>query len=71
LTVVAETPAPDQGETAERPRPAPKARRISESAAAVTAPAAMAGHDTPVVCRSTTVVGPLGVELSMILVPVN
>src|SRR4051812_41070246 len=47
LKVVAETPAADHGETTERPKPVPKASNTSVSAQATTAPAIMAGQDTP------------------------
>src|SRR4051812_9580440 len=47
LKVVAETPAADHGETTERPKPVPKASSTSVSAQATTAPATMAGQDTP------------------------
>src|ERR1700692_3330862 len=46
LKVVAET-AGFQGDTAEKPMPAPKASSISMSAEVATAPAAIAGQDTP------------------------
>src|SRR5690348_10479827 len=42
----AERPLPDQGDTEARPRPDPRASRISETAAAVTAPAMIAAQDT-------------------------
>src|SRR6202023_2958861 len=54
LNVAAETPLSLQGDTADRPRPAPKAIRRSVSAAAPTAPAAIAPHDRPD-CASTIV----------------
>src|ERR1700722_14835166 len=54
LNVAAETPLSLQGDTADRPRPAPKAIRRSASAAAPTAPAAIAPHDTAD-CASTIV----------------
>jgi hypothetical protein len=47
FTVEAETPMFDQGETDENPRPVPRVRRISDSAAAVKAPPMTAGHDMP------------------------
>jgi hypothetical protein len=43
--LVADTPAPDQGETAENPIPAPKARSRRANAAIATPPAATAAHD--------------------------
>lgn len=48
LSVVAETPEPDQGETAEKPIPAPNASSMSDKAAITTAPAATAPQETPV-----------------------
>ncbi|MBA4264227.1 MAG: hypothetical protein C0453_04030 [Comamonadaceae bacterium] len=44
--VVAPTPAWDQGDTEDMPNPTPRMSRISESAAAAAAPAAMAPHET-------------------------
>src|SRR6476660_8713709 len=55
LKVVADTPESDQGEMAESPSAEPSATSISVKAAAVTEPAAIAGHETPEVCISTTV----------------
>src|ERR1700722_6625449 len=52
LNVDAETPLSLQGDTADRPRPAPKAIRRRDNAAAPTAPAAIAPHDTAD-CAST------------------
>jgi hypothetical protein len=46
-SVVADTPEPDQGETAEKPIPAPNARSISDKAAITTAPAATAPQEMP------------------------
>jgi hypothetical protein len=54
LNVDAETPLLLQGDTADKPRPAPNAIKRSASAAAPTAPAAMAPHDTAD-CASTIV----------------
>jgi hypothetical protein len=42
-----EAAAVDQGETDDKPTPAPSARRMRESAAAAKAPPAIAAHDTP------------------------
>jgi hypothetical protein len=47
LTVEAEAPIPDHGETDEKPRPVPRVRRIKDSAAAVKAPPMTAGHEMP------------------------
>jgi hypothetical protein len=47
VNVVAEAPAPDQGDTEARPKPDPRARRIIVKAAAANAPPKMAGHATP------------------------
>jgi hypothetical protein len=52
--VDAETPLSLQGEMVDRPSPAPNAMRTSARAAAATAPAAIAGHDTAA-CASTIV----------------
>src|SRR5664279_1671330 len=49
LNVVAETPAPDHGDTTDKPRPMPKAIRTTVSAQETTAPAATAGHETPAI----------------------
>src|SRR5688572_12900449 len=46
LAVVAEIPSLAQGETTERPRPVPSRIRISEKAAAPTAPANTAPQET-------------------------
>jgi hypothetical protein len=40
------SPSSDQGDIAERPRPVPRSRRISESAAAAAAPAMTAAQET-------------------------
>src|SRR5712672_589700 len=56
LKVVTDTPESAHGEIDERPRPAPNATSRSVKAAAATAPPAIAGHETPDVCTSTTVV---------------
>jgi hypothetical protein len=53
LNVVIETPESDQGETAEKPIPAPKAKSIRVRAAAATAPAATAAHETADMCVSS------------------
>jgi hypothetical protein len=45
LKVEAETPESAQGDTEARPSPAPNARRVNETAAATTAPAAMLAHE--------------------------
>src|ERR1700688_1651382 len=55
LKVEAETPLSLHGETAEKPMPAPNAISRRVNAAAATAPAATAGHDTAD-CASTIVV---------------
>jgi hypothetical protein len=47
VNVAAEVPALDQGDTDARPRPDPRARRISVKAAAAKAPPMMAGQATP------------------------
>jgi len=44
--VLADMPELPHGDTAENPMPAPNARRTRVMAAAATAPAAIAGHDT-------------------------
>ncbi|MNI74797.1 hypothetical protein D3C73_1309050 [compost metagenome] len=41
-----ETPSNDHGDTEDRPRPTPRMSRMRDSAAAATAPAKMAPHDT-------------------------
>jgi hypothetical protein len=46
LNVLAETPAPDHGDTTDRPNPMPKAIRTTVKAQDTTAPAATAGHET-------------------------
>jgi hypothetical protein len=56
LNVVAETPEPAQGETAEKPMPAPNASNMRVKAAAATAPAAMAAQDTADVSASSETV---------------
>lgn len=48
LKVVADTPEPDHGDTMVNPKPVPKASRSKVIAQATMAPAAMAGHETPV-----------------------
>src|ERR1700733_14164498 len=55
LKVEPEPPLSLHGETAEKPMPAPNATSKRVSAAAATAPAATAGHDTAG-CASTIVV---------------
>src|ERR1700733_15891022 len=55
LNVPAETPLSLHGETAEKPMPAPNPTSNRVNAAAATAPAATAGHDTAG-CASTIVV---------------
>src|SRR5688572_10838678 len=45
--VVALGPRSDHGDTEESPSPVPRSRRIKDRAAAPTAPAAMAAHETP------------------------
>ncbi len=50
-SVAAVTPALAHGETDDKPRPTPRMSRISESAAAAAAPAAMAPHETALVER--------------------
>ena len=62
LKVEADTPLSLHGDIADRPNPAPNATSASVRAAAATAPAAIAGHETPVVCTSTMVVGPARVR---------
>jgi len=58
LNVVAETPESAQGETAEKPMPAPKASSTRVKAAAATAPAATAAQEIPDVSPSSeTVLG--------------
>src|ERR1700722_1367367 len=52
-SVAADAPAFDHGDTEERPRPVPNARRMSDSAAATTAPPKTAAHDTPDADTST------------------
>jgi hypothetical protein len=47
LKVVEETPLSLHGDMADSPRPAPNAMSRRAKAAAATAPAAIAGHDTP------------------------
>src|ERR1700733_5746890 len=54
LKVADETPLSLQGDTAERPSPAPNAIKTRANAAAATAPAAIAAQDTPD-CASTVV----------------
>ena len=54
LKLDAEMPLSLQGDTADRPSPAPNAIKTRASAAAATAPAAMAAHDTAA-CASTIV----------------
>ena len=49
-TVEADTPTPDQGETTDNPKPAPKASRIREEEAITKAPPKTAPHDTPEDC---------------------
>src|SRR5450759_1316041 len=44
--VLADTPEPPHGDTDEKPMPAPNARRTRVRAAAATAPATTAAHDT-------------------------
>jgi hypothetical protein len=51
--VVSETPLLGQGDTEARPRPEASANRISETAAATTAPAMIAAHDTADLVAST------------------
>src|SRR5579864_1541974 len=65
LKVEAETPESDQGDTADRPIPAPKATSSRVSAAVATAPAATAPQDTPELCRSITDVGLVLIEVSI------
>src|ERR1700691_2514497 len=57
LKVEADTPLSLHGETAEKPMPAPNATSKRVNAAAATAPAATAAHDTAG-CASTIVVAP-------------
>src|ERR1700683_428260 len=64
----------DQGETDEKPTPAPKASRISVSDAAATPPARMAPHETAdaVVSGapdSISMLGSMVVSRSMVLLP--
>src|SRR6266852_5209380 len=53
LNVVIETPESDQGETAENPIPAPKAKSSKVKAAVATAPAATAAQETADICVSS------------------
>jgi hypothetical protein len=46
-SVEAETPVFEYGDTEDNPKPAPKARRIKESAAVAAAPAITADQETP------------------------
>ncbi|MGH6979719.1 MAG: hypothetical protein ACREFC_00790 [Stellaceae bacterium] len=46
MKLVIETDRPDQAETLPSPKPAPSRTKIKEIAAAVNAPAMIAGHDT-------------------------
>jgi hypothetical protein len=55
LKVVADTPEFDQGETADSPMPAPKATKARVKAAAATAPAATAAHETADAVDSSSV----------------
>src|SRR4051812_44403637 len=48
-TAVGEAPWLVHGESAEKPSPLPRASRISDSAAAATAPPSIAPHDTALV----------------------
>src|SRR3982074_23307 len=65
LNVEAETPESDQGDTADKPIPAPKATSKSVSATAAAAPADTAAHDTPEFCRSITDVGLVSIAVSI------
>jgi hypothetical protein len=58
--VDADTPVSLHGDMDEKPIPAPKATRRSVSAAAATAPAATAAHETPD-CASTVAAAALAV----------
>src|SRR5665213_1784983 len=46
-TAATEAPAPDHGDTEDKPAPAPSANKISDTAAATKAPAMTAAQDTP------------------------
>jgi hypothetical protein len=50
---MADAPAPYHGEITERPIPVPSRRRMSVVAAAATAPATMAGHETALFVTSS------------------
>src|SRR6478752_1388404 len=54
LKVVADTPELPQGDTTEKPMPAPKDRSTSVSARDATAPAKTAAQETPATDGSTT-----------------
>ena len=56
LNVDADTPLALQGDMVDNPSPAPKATRSSVKAAAATAPATIAAHDTPVTDGASTIV---------------
>ena len=64
LKVVADTPNPVQGEIDDNPIPVPKETRMRLRAAVATAPAMIAGQDTPEDGKSTAVDVPSG-ETSM------
>jgi hypothetical protein len=50
--VDADAPTFDHGDTDDKPNPAPNASRMSDSAAATTAPPITAAQDTPDACAS-------------------
>jgi hypothetical protein len=59
---VPDAPLPDQGDTEAKPMPAATRTKISEVAAATTAPARMAAQDTAEVLAST-VLDPMAADL--------
>src|SRR5450755_776931 len=56
LNVVMEIPESDQGETADKPMPAPNAISSRANAADATAPAATAAHDIADICASSAII---------------
>jgi hypothetical protein len=65
LKVDAETPESDQGDTADKPIPAPKAISSRVKAAAAMAPAATAAQETPELGRSMTDAGVVSIGVSI------
>jgi hypothetical protein len=62
ITSVPDVPLPDQGDTEAKPIPAASRTKISEVAAATTAPARMAAQDTAEVLASM-VLDPVAADL--------